>query len=305
MHLLLMLLLQRLRRPGWKQRFPLLQQHLWPRHGVNRLLCILHSSITLFWGCAILYTEGGLGGVFSSRAAAAAAAAAGDGDAAAAAAGAAAPWGCGVPKYFGGDMSSLQRALLLHSFAFFLYDILYVCFEGDLPTTLHHLGAVCAIGYSFIRGAAGAELVAGLTVGECSTPLLHLRYFARHFAAATAEQQQKEQEGPPRKQDGAPDAASIAGDEDSGVRTPCGVFGVSFAALTRAAELGFVFVFITARAIGGTALTAATCWCSSTPLPIKAMASLVCLISYFWIGQILLLVHRRGSAGRERRKKTA
>ncbi|CDJ51167.1 hypothetical protein, conserved [Eimeria brunetti] len=155
--------------------------------------------------------------------------------------------------------------MLLYSLSFFLYDLLYVLVERDIPTTLHHIGAVAAITCSFSQGTAGAELVAGLTVGECSTPLLHLRYFARHFAAVTAAEPQtdpSETEGWDSKAEGGADKAE---GKDHG----------SKAGDPRVAELGFVFVFIFARAVGGTALTAATCRCSTTPLAVKAMATLI------------------------------
>lgn len=293
LHFLLLLLLQQVRRPGWEQRLPLLQPSMWPRHGINRLLCILHSSLIVVWGCCILYVEGGLRGVFRGSDATAAGS-------------------CGIPPYFGVATTSLQRALLLYSFSFFIYDLMYVLLEKDIPGSLHHLGAFCAIAYSFYQDSAGAELVAGLTLGECSTPLLHLRYFARHFASVT----DKGKQGYPQGQATAPcsEAASCkmegggckgVGAGSSCVRAPCGLCGVSFGVLNRAAELGFVFVFIIARSVGGTALTAATCRCQSTPLPVKLMASMVCLISYFWIAQILSLVYKNGSAGRGRPKKEA
>lgn len=321
-HLGIWMLLQLVRRPALQRHFPLLQQGVWPRHGANRLCCILHSAVAFLWGFAVLYREGAFGRALGALGA---------------------PAVPGALPYFGSSISALQRPLLLYSLSFFVYDLVYVFIERDVATTLHHLGAVAAFITSFSRSVASADIVAGLTVGECSTPLLHLRYFARHYCTLAAEAKQRapqkdfesagespaskgapigeETEDSPEGQTpaatpaagssaaapmGPPEAASRGppGGPTACVQVPPGIWGLSFVLLNRAAELLFVFTFITARALVAPAVTAATCVSARTPLLVKAMALTVCFISFYWIGQIFFLVYYRGSAGRQRRKKT-
>lgn len=264
MHALLFLLLQLIQSSSICKRLPLLQRGAWPRHGINRLCAILHSSVATVWGLAIVCAEGGF-------------------------------WrGPSEAPYFGGDMTELQRPMLLYSLSFFVYDMVYVLIERDIPTSLHHAAALCGLLYGMYEVKSGAEFIAGLTVGECSTPLLHLRYFARHYA--TLYSQQKALQMLSRKSqedDKKPLSYPISGS----------FFGSPFERLNIAAETAFVSVFVVARSMACPCVTLATVLNPTTPVLVKIFASTVCFISFFWLCQIGYLIYKRGTAGRARPAK--
>ncbi|XP_026194045.1 uncharacterized protein LOC34623205 [Cyclospora cayetanensis] len=246
---------------GW---LPLFQRKAWPHHGINRICSILHSTIVFVWGCGVLYQERAL---FRSA---------------------------DDPTYFGASMTVLQRPLLLFSLSYFLYDTVYVLIEWDPPTFLHHVAGLGAILFAFQRSMSGAELLAGLTIGECSTPMLHLRYFARHYATLFAKQKAAEQ-GQGQECNG---GAFKTSKELPEVPVPQGICGVSFDRLHRIMEVTFASIFAVARAIAGPCITLSLVLNPRTPVLVKIFGSSVCFLGFFWLFQIAYLIYSRGTACR-------
>lgn len=290
LHLLLLLLLRLVQEtPSLCARFPLLQRGAWPRHGINRLLSILHSSVSCTWALSIVLLEADLS------------------------------WDS-LSAYFGTPLTPLQRPIFLYSLSFFLYDLVYVLFEGDIASTLHHVAAASSCFLVLAQQQGGSEVLTGLAIGEVSSPLLHLRYFARHFQTVAERQQQQHEQKQQQKQqhqeqrrDGeettAPSSPSEAKrqqqQQDKQLLqywAPSCLFGFPFSVLNRLFETLFVSVFFVARGLVNPCITWLTLRCVRTSLLVKASAATVCSLSFFWLAQITWLILKRGAATRHHKQ---
>lgn len=168
----------------------LLQSKVFPLHGVNRLMSTLHALVALNWGVLVLMERYTTPNSLVSNAADSASTAGGTRISRAAAdSSKVSPvpiclWGFGEP------VTPQERALLLFTLSYFIYDTWYEGFYGNVCDCVHHGAAILGLLNVLGSDVGARDLIAALIVGELSTPLLHLRYyciqFAKNLAAVTA-----------------------------------------------------------------------------------------------------------------------
>ena len=87
------------------------------------------------------------------------------------------------PGQCGDSNTSYERALLVTSIGYFIYDFLCMAWYGLLDATmiLHHTVTAVGMSSALVQGVSGNLVVGGMFIAEVSNPAMHVRVMLRHL----------------------------------------------------------------------------------------------------------------------------